>query len=162
MIDQYRAVIRRNARESFSPDKGSFIAWMMTITRNEFLQDVRKTKRIDCYDPHDLEDRLVSDCPLSHQVECSEAIQQVFRLGREQRDVFILVVAMGYSYEEAAAICKCSIGTIKSRINRARAKLQSMRESDEIGDETLPVPEIPLHSIGDLCGYAEQLVQSAA
>ena len=151
-----------NARKSFSPEKGSFKAWMMTITRNEFLQDARKNKRIDCYDPSDLEDRLVADCQLSHRAECSEAIQQVFRLGREQRDVFILVVAMGYSYEETAEICKCSVGTIKSRINRARAKLQAMRNDDQIEEIDLDESEMPLQNISDLCGYAEQLVQSAA
>ena len=151
-----------NARKSFSPEKGSFKAWMMAITRNEFLQDARKNQRIDCYDPSDLEDRLVTDCQLSHRAECSDAIQQVFRLGREQRDVFILVVAMGYSYEETAAICKCSVGTIKSRINRARAKLNAMRHDDQLEGAEVEESDLPLQNIGDLCGYAEQLVLSAA
>lgn len=152
-----------NARDSFSPSKGTFKAWMMTITRNEFLQDTRKQKRVDCYAPSDLENWLVEDCQLNNQAECSDAIRQLFQLGREQRDVFILVVAMGYSYEEAAAICGCSVGTIKSRINRARAKLSALRDENNV---TMPayshdiMPEI--QNIGDLCGYAEQLVQSAA
>ncbi len=151
-----------DARDRFSPDKGSFKAWMMTITRNEFLQDVRKQKRVHCYAPGDLEDWLVEDCQLSNRAECSDAIRQLFLLKRDQRDVFILVIAMGYSYEEAAKICKCSIGTIKSRINRARANLQSMRESsDDIDEALIDAPAVP-HSIRDLCGYADKLVQSAA
>lgn len=148
-----------DARASFSPKKGSFKAWMMTITRNEFLQDARKNKRIDSYDPSDLEDRLVVDCQLSDRAECSDAIRQIFRLGREQRDVFVLVVAMGYSYEEAAEICKCSVGTIKSRINRARIKLQAMRDADA---DNFEASAMAIHSLNDLCGYAEGLVQSAA
>ena len=151
-----------DARASFSAEKGSFKAWMMTITRNEFLQDARKSKRIDCYDPSDLEDRLVVDCQLADRAECSDAIRQIFRLGREQRDVFVLVVAMGYSYEEAAEICKCSVGTIKSRINRGRIKLQAMRNAES--DESLVDGQSSraMHSLGDLYGYAEDLVRSAA
>ena len=147
------------ARESFSPEKGSFKAWMMTITRNEFLQDARKNRRLDCYDPSDLEDRLVVDCQLSDRADCSDAIRQIFQLGREQRDVFVLVVAMGYSYEEAAKICKCSVGTIKSRINRARMKLQAMRNTETDNDVACIMAR---HSLDDLYGYAEALAQSAA
>ncbi|MEM7330012.1 MAG: sigma-70 family RNA polymerase sigma factor [Pseudomonadota bacterium] len=151
-----------NARDSFSPEKGSFKAWMMTITRNEFLQDARKQKRVDFYAPSDLENRLVTDCQLTHRAECSDAIRQVFKLGRDQRDVFILVVALGYSYEETADICKCSVGTIKSRINRARAKLQQLRVAGDDTPEDIDGPVPAPHSIADLCGYAETLVQSAA
>lgn len=147
------------ARQSFSPEKGSFKAWMMTITRNEFLQDIRKNRRIDCYDPSDLEDRLVVDCQISDRADCSEAIRQIFRLGRDQRDVFVLVVAMGYSYEEAAKICNCSVGTIKSRINRARTKLQAMRNAETHDGVS---STMAMHSLNDLYGYAEALVQSAA
>ena len=150
------------ARASFNPDKGSFKSWMITITRNEFLQDIRKNKRVDCYAPSDIENWLTADCQLANQAECSDAIQQLFMLEREQRDVFILVVAMGYSYEEAAKICRCSVGTIKSRIHRARIKLNAMRDDDsDIGlalSDDLP----GIRGIDDLCGYAENLVQSAA
>jgi len=153
-----------NARASFSPSKGTFKAWMMTITRNEFLQDTRKHRRTDCYAPNELENWLVEDCQLNNQAECSDAIRQVFRLAREQRDVFILVVAMGYSYEEVANICHCSVGTIKSRINRARAKLSAARQEENYGlDADAIADTFPgLHNIGDLCGYADKLVQSAA
>ena len=123
---------------------------------------VRKQKRIDCYAPNDIEDWLVEECQLSNQAECSEAISQLFQLGREQRDVFILVIAMGYSYEEAAQICNCSIGTIKSRISRARANLAFIRERAEDAETSDTAITPAPHSIQDLCGYAEQLLHSAA
>ena len=132
----------------------------MTITRNEFLQDIRKNKRLDCHAPSDLEDWLIEDCQLSHQAECSDAIQQVFTLEREQRDVFILVVAMGYSYEETAKICRCTIGTVKSRIHRARAKLLALRDEDVARPSSRGAPA--LYGINDLYGYAQELVQTAA
>lgn len=149
------------ARASFDAKKGSFKSWMMTITRNEFLQDLRKNKRMESHAPRDLEDWLVTDCQLARQAECSDAIQQVFTLPRNQRDVFILVVAIGYSYEDAAKICSCTVGTVKSRIHRARANLLALSED---GAETPVQSDVPsgLYSIQDLCGYADELVQSAA
>ncbi|MEO1662824.1 MAG: RNA polymerase sigma factor [Pseudomonadota bacterium] len=152
-----------NARKSFDADKGSFKAWMFSITRNEFLQHLRKTKRTDCYAPSDLENILTTDCNLAHKTECSEAIRQLFALSPEQRDVFILVVAAGYSYEETAAICGCSIGTIKSRINRARAKLASGIEPlapQILSDGDLD--SVPVQNIPDLIDYVEDLVRPAA
>lgn len=150
------------ARESYCAEKGSFKSWLMTITRNEFLQDLRKNKRVECYAPSDLENWLVEDCQLASQAECSDAIRQVFTLGREQRDVFILVVAMGYSYEEAAKICRCSIGTIKSRVNRARSKLLSIRENGADAEVDLESDAPSVSGINDLYGYAAALVRSAA
>jgi RNA polymerase sigma-70 factor (ECF subfamily) len=47
-------------------------------------------------------------------------------LCRDQREALILVGAAGFSYEEAAAISGCAVGTIKSRVNRARSKLTDL------------------------------------
>ena len=152
-----------NARKSFDAAKGSFKAWMFSITRNEFLQHLRKTKRIDCYAPSDLENILTTDCNLAHKTECSEAIRQLFTLSPEQRDVFILVVAAGYSYEEAAKICGCSIGTIKSRINRARAKLVSETDAIAVASRNDDGTDcVPIQTIPDLIDYVEDLVRPAA
>ena len=152
-----------NARKSFDPNKGAFKAWMFSITRNEFLQHLRKTKRVDCYAPSDLENILTTECHMDRKSECSEAIRQLFTLTPEQRDVFILVVAAGYSYEEAAEICKCSIGTIKSRINRARAKLVAAIEPNDPVVETEENDlDAPIQSIPELINYVEELVRPAA
>lgn len=146
------------ARNSFDPKRGSFRAWMFTITRNEFLQLVRKQRPVYHYEPAEFEYRLVEECQLDNRSACSDAIKALFALSDEQRDVFILVIAAGYSYEEAAEICKCSIGTIKSRINRARAKLTELL-SVEDADET---QAIRFHGLNDIFGRVEQLLKSAA
>ena len=150
------------ARKSFDPKRGSFRAWMFTITRNEFLQLVRKRRPIDYYEPAELEYRLVQECQLDNRSACSDAIKALFALNSEQRDVFILVIAAGYSYEEAAAICKCSVGTIKSRINRARRKLTDMLSSAEDSDLGSSDQNISFHGLNDIFGRVEQLVRSAA
>lgn len=150
-----------NARKTFDPDKGALKAWVFTITRNEFLQHLRKQKRVDVYAPSDLENWMVEECQMSQRAAFSEAIGALFNLNAEQRDVFILVIAAGYSYEEAASICKCSVGTIKSRINRARTKLIEQLNSDDgaitAGDDTAR-----FHNMRDLLVYVDHLVEKAA
>lgn len=151
-----------DAQASFDPERGTFKAWMFTILRNEFLQMVRKRRPVDCHAPEHFEQRLVQACQLDHRNDCSDAIKQLFLLSREQRDVFILVVAVGYTYEEAARICNCSVGTIKSRINRARAALAEIRASQEAVSAPADKDRARFHSLSDIFGYVENLVQQAA
>lgn len=152
------------ARASFDPSKGSFKAWMFVITRNEFLQVVRKSKRTESHCPSAFETWLTQECQLAHRAEYSDAIRQLFTLNQDQRDVFILVVAVGYSYEEAAKILNCSVGTVKSRINRAREKLIEKlsgltNDREESNDST---PEFGFLAVQDVLGYAQRLIDRAA
>ena len=150
------------ARKTFDPIKGSFKAWMFTITRNEFIQYMRKSKRTDFYAPSDLENWLVEDCQITNRATCSEVIRELFLLPPDQRDVFILVVAVGYSYEEAANICDCEIGTLKSRINRARKKLTAALNAPNGSKSDSAPSETGFHDVTDIFGYAEKLVKKAA
>ncbi|MEM9842090.1 MAG: sigma-70 family RNA polymerase sigma factor [Pseudomonadota bacterium] len=153
-----------DARRRFDPNKGSFKAWMFTITRNEFLQAVRQQTRTHARDQGDqsvFAAGLSEDCQMLNRAACSEAIQHLFTLKPEQRDVFILVVVAGYSYEEAAKICKCSIGTIKSRINRARARLETLYDDASEASARGGRPR-SFHAVADLLLYADRLVQRAA
>ena len=150
------------ARKSFDPKRGKFRAWMFTITRNEFLQLMRKQRPVDYYDPAAFESKLVQQCQLDSRSACSDAIQALFKLSDEQRDVFILVLAAGYSYEEAAAICNCSVGTVKSRINRARAKLTELGAAHEAGAAQSADQPIRFRGLEDIFGRVEALLKRAA
>nr|WP_070960275.1 sigma-70 family RNA polymerase sigma factor [Hyphomonas sp. Mor2] len=150
------------ARKSFDPKRGKFRAWMFTITRNEFLQLVRKQRPMDVYDPAEFEYRLVQECQLDSRSACSDAIQALFKLTPEQRDVFILVLAAGYSYEEAASICQCSVGTIKSRISRARAKLTELLDTSDAGDAESREQSIVFHGLEDIFSRVDTLLKNAA
>ena len=62
------------------------------------------------------------------------------RLPDDQREALVLVGAAGFSYEEAAEICGCAVGTIKSRVNRARNRIADMLglaegETGQSGDD---------------------------
>ena len=64
------------------------------------------------------------------RVELQEVAEALHRLPLKQREVLILIGASGLSYEEAATICGCSIGTIKSRLSRARQAMAVMLEGE--------------------------------
>ena len=150
------------AQDSFDPQKGSLKAWMFVITRNEFLQYIRKNKRMHAHAPTDFENWLTQECPMSTRAACSDAIKELFALNPDQRDVFILVVAAGYSYEEAASILKCSVGTVKSRINRSREKLQSRLASPDQDPAQDTDESIAFLGIQDVFGRVDALVRPAA
>lgn len=98
-------------------------AWLFAILRNSFLSEIRKRK----YEVED-QDGGFADClsipsaQLGHLMimDLSKALDS---LSKDQREVLILICAEGLSYDEVASRCGCAIGTIKSRLNRARAKL---------------------------------------
>ena len=96
---------------------------MLTILRNTFYSDFRKRAR-EVQDGDGVHARrlTVSGDQEGH-LDLQDFRKALVKLPTEQREVLILVGASGHTYEEAAAICQVEIGTVKSRLNRARAKL---------------------------------------
>src|SRR5439155_22515039 len=70
----------------------------------------------------------------SSLLEFQEFRTALSKLPPDQREALILVGASGFSYEEAANICGCAVGTIKSRVNRARTRLASLLAVDDVED----------------------------
>ncbi len=98
-------------------------AWLFTILRNTFYSNLRKSKR-EVSDSDGAMAATLSEKPQHDGRLAMADFEKVFtRLPVEQREALILVGASGMSYEEAAETCEVAIGTIKSRVNRGRAKL---------------------------------------
>lgn len=95
-------------------------AWLFTIMRNTFYSRVRTAGR----ETTGIEDCVSGDLaqPATQEwtIRGGELMRAVSDLPPHYRDTLILVVMMGESYEAAAEICGCTIGTVKSRVNRAR------------------------------------------
>ncbi|WP_298493488.1 RNA polymerase sigma factor [uncultured Maritimibacter sp.] len=107
-------------------------AWLFTILRNTFYSDLRKKKR-EVEDVDGVMAGTLSEKPAHDGRLAFSDFEKVFtQLPVEQREALILVGASGMSYEEAAETCGVAIGTIKSRINRGRARLVELLD---IGDE---------------------------
>jgi len=121
------------ARNMFAPGT-NLKAWLFTILRNQFYSDRRRAWRQAPWDQDAAERIPGSSAEQSWAAELSDTARALSQLSDEQREALILVGAGGFSYEDAAAICHCAVGTVKSRVARARKSLLSLLE----GDEPLP------------------------
>lgn len=105
-------------------------AWLFTILRNQFYSQYRRRRR-EVEDPEGEMAGQLASLPEQHghmdMLDFRSALQQ---LPADQREAIILVGASGLSYEDAASICGCAIGTMKSRVNRARNRLAELLSLD--------------------------------
>jgi RNA polymerase sigma-70 factor (ECF subfamily) len=118
---------------SFQPGT-NLSAWLFTILRNLFRSEYRKRRR-EVEDPDGIYADTLKSHPEQHgHVEFEEFRVALAKLPADQREALVLVGASGFSYEEAAAICDCAVGTIKSRVNRARTRLAELLAIDGADD----------------------------
>jgi RNA polymerase sigma-70 factor (ECF subfamily) len=113
------------ARASFQPGT-SIRSWTFVILRNVYLSEARRNRFRGDYDP-DMAEKLLSQ-PASQEdgIHMGDLRNAMMRLSSERREALLLVGAGGFSYEEAANIAKCAVGTMKSRVARARRSLEDM------------------------------------
>lgn len=103
-------------------------AWLFTILRNEFYGDMRKAGR-EVADPEGYFTENVASHPEQFgKMDLYDFQQALKKLPPDQREAIILVGASGFAYDEVAEICGCAIGTVKSRVARARSSLQELLE----------------------------------
>jgi RNA polymerase sigma-70 factor (ECF subfamily) len=101
-------------------------AWLFTILRNLFRSQYRKRRR----EVEDADGSYQASLKLPPEqfgrLEFKELIEALAKLPYVQREALLLVAASGFSYEEAAAICGIAVGTVKSRVSRARQQLAEL------------------------------------
>lgn len=103
-------------------------AWTFMILRNQFYSEKRRSWRQTQLDQEAAERTLVAVDDPEAPVALDELRLGLHMLPPEQREALILVGAGGFAYEEAADICGCAVGTVKSRVSRARRALQAILE----------------------------------
>ncbi len=109
-------------------------AWLFTILRNTFYTAIVRRRR-EVPDEDGKYAATLSAAPTQDWSMAVHSMQAALsRLPHEHREALILVGAAGLSYEEAAEICGCALGTIKSRVNRARARLLQIMDADDPSD----------------------------
>ena len=116
-------------------------AWLFTILRNTYYTAVVRRRR-EVRDEDDQHARSLTSAPTQEWGLALRALQTALdALPPEHREALILVGAAGLSYEEAAEICGCALGTIKSRVNRARNRLLKVMDLDSAADAIRPTRE---------------------
>lgn len=119
--------------ETFTPGT-RLKSWLFTIMRNAFYTQIKKSSR----EPLGVI-RCISDtrsAPPSQEwtLHAKEVGCAIHNLPAHQREVLVLITIEGMSYEDAAHVCGCNIGTIKSRLNRARARLSAHFDASDVHD----------------------------
>jgi RNA polymerase sigma-70 factor (ECF subfamily) len=128
-------------------------AWTFMILRNQFYSEKRRSWRQAQLDQDAAERTLVAVDDPSSPVALDELRMGLGMLPAEQREALILVGAGGFAYEEAAAICGCAVGTVKSRVSRARRALQLILERGEYDRDGKAASE----AMGAILAHAERL-----
>lgn len=120
-------------RDSFTPGT-NLRAWLFTILRNEFYTFFRKRKR----EVEDADGAIAASVGIHPEqdghLDLADMQSALKKLPVDQREALLLVSASDMSYEEAAEICGVAVGTIKSRVNRARNKLSELLELNQTLD----------------------------
>ena len=112
----------------------NFKAWTFTILRNQFYSEARRNRFRGEYDEGVAERTLRAPAAQEHAVALSDVMRALSVLPDTHREALILVAVGNLSYEEIAAICGIALGTVKSRICRARAMLAHTLESGKLPD----------------------------
>jgi RNA polymerase sigma-70 factor (ECF subfamily) len=123
-----------DARNSFKLGT-NMKAWTFMILRNQFYSDKRRSWRQTQLDQEAAERTLVAVDDPSAPLALDELRRALNTLPDEQREALVLVGAGGFAYEEAAAICECAVGTVKSRVSRARRALQAALDSGAYSED---------------------------
>lgn len=112
-----------SAESQFQPGT-NLKAWLITILRNHYINGLRRS-RIEAESVEEVPENIQPTAPnQEHVVEMNEVGAALQSMSPEHREILVLISAAGLSYDEAAEVCGCATGTIKSRLNRARSELK--------------------------------------
>ena len=109
-------------------------AWMFTIMRNSFYTNVKKRAR-ERPGAEDCVSGFLTVMPdHDRYIHNKRLIAAIERLPQHYREILILVVMLGESYDDAATLCNVAVGTVKSRVNRARKLVIEAMGEDALDD----------------------------
>jgi len=145
------------ARQSFKPGS-NLKAWTFTILRNQFYSIKRRSWRATSLDQEVAEQTIVANNDAEASVELNELRRGLDSLKDDQREALILIGASGLSYEEAAEICDCAVGTIKSRVSRARKNLEIIMDSGDFASSADNVSAT--NAIAAILGEADAIAKN--
>ena len=120
-------------RDRFEPGT-NLRAWLFTILRNTYYTSLVRKRREVGDENGKYAATLSTPATQDWSVALKNLQASLQLLPSEHREALILVGAAGLTYEEAAEICGCALGTIKSRVNRARAKLLKLLDEEDVSE----------------------------
>ena len=137
-------LLRATQRQKLFTPGTNLHAWLFTIMRNVFISDVRRTSanRQISLEQGDLV--LSTKADQESRVELAELEACLYRLPGEQRETLLLVALEGFSYAEVSDVMGIPIGTVRSRVSRARETLRHCVQNARRSDAEVPTAQSPL------------------
>jgi RNA polymerase sigma-70 factor, ECF subfamily len=148
-------------QDQYDPDKGPLRAWLFRILRNDYYQQMRHAQVRRTEDQEDFVEKLVADCDLESRSNLSRMLQAIESLKIAQRDAFLLVVAAGFTYEEAGQVLGCAPGTVKSRVSRARDIALDRFHSERWTSDAPDLAQSPINHLHDALDRIQAISNAA-
>lgn len=132
-------------------------AWTFIILRNLFLSQMRRARFKGEWDDVTAAKILSAPADQDKHVDLGDMQRALLELPQPQREALILVGAGGFAYEEAAQICGCAVGTIKSRVARGRVALENLMASDTLPSRRQHKSEAGKSALQEIMGEVDNL-----
>lgn len=118
--------------------------WTSKIMFNLFVSDYRRRTKFETrYDPETFIERESIEASNETKVELAEVQEAMERLSEDHRDVLVMVCVKGMQYQEVAEVLNIPLGTVRSRLSRAREQLQALLDNPRAQAFMPPIPSIP-------------------
>ena len=132
-------------------------AWTFIILRNLFLSQMRRARFKGEWDEITASRILAAPASQDRHVELTDMQRALLHLPQPQREALILVGAGGFAYEEAAEICGCAVGTIKSRVARGRVALEALMSEGKLPSRRDHVQDGERTTLQEIMGEVDAL-----
>ncbi|WP_376741961.1 sigma-70 family RNA polymerase sigma factor [Sphingomicrobium aestuariivivum] len=132
-------------------------AWTFIILRNLFLSQMRRARFKGEWDDVTAAKILAAPAAQDRHVELGDMQRALMQLPQPQREALILVGAGGFAYEEAAQICGCAVGTIKSRVARGRVALENLLNSEDLPPRQQHETDPELSALQNIMSQVDEL-----
>ena len=132
-------------------------AWTFIILRNLFLSQMRRARFKGEWDDITASKILAAPASQDRHVELGDMQRALLHLPQPQREALILVGAGGFAYEEAAEICGCAVGTIKSRVARGRVALEALLSGGKLPSRRQHKTDPNKSALQEIMGEVDEL-----
>ncbi|WP_037503817.1 sigma-70 family RNA polymerase sigma factor [Sphingomonas jaspsi] len=132
-------------------------AWTFIILRNLFLSQMRRARFKGEWDDVTAAKILSAPASQDRHIELGDMQRALLHLPQPQREALILVGAGGFAYEEAAEICGCAVGTIKSRVARGRVALEALMSDGKLPSRRQHKTNPDKSALQEIMGEVDQL-----
>ena len=132
-------------------------AWTFIILRNLFLSQMRRARFKGEWDDVTASRILAAPASQDRHVELGDMQRALLHLPQPQREALILVGAGGFAYEEAAEICGCAVGTIKSRVARGRVALEALMSGGKLPSRRQHKTDPDKSALQEIMGEVDEL-----